>query len=441
MIKDALRTAFLYIADKMGLKLQDKVNKSHFGGLDLAAIGAGVIANIAIDDSDIIIEGENARAKAISNVRDYFQNEIETAAAEVALATGDCLIRPFSDGESIGLNIIGANDFVVTESIGRSLKGVIIKIDEYIVDNAVYRLFESQMLKEGEIGKVVFIRRFAFKDDSEIRLAFTQWKDIRDEENIAAQQLLLGRYKCPTLNRDNYNSVNGVPIAFGCEDIVENVCKKYSEYNDEITRKGTVIFADRSLFKNERGDDGTKRLVRDSKEYMTVKGSLSGGSLDSVIKDYSPNIREAEFKSGFELNLSVLEMCCGFSRGVFTSPETAFATATEMKNSLKKTFAFVKRFRKLIESGNEMLFGAVDIIMSLNGTTPVGDWKIRHDWSYDYVEQTTEKFNQLLQAHAAGVLKDKDLTAWVLGIDDKTAEEYIDELRQAAGAESAEQFA
>ena len=112
-----------------------------------------------------------------------------------------------------------------------------------------------------------------------------------------------------------------------------------------------------------------------------------------------------------------------------------------MKNSLKKTFAFVKRFRKLIESGNEMLFGAVDIIMSLNGTTPVGDWKIRHDWSYDYVEQTTEKFNQLLQAHAAGVLKDKDLTAWVLGIDDKTAEEYIDELRQAAGAESDEQFA
>ena len=162
---------------------------------------------------------------------------------------------------------------------------------------------------------------------------------------------------------------------------------------------------------------------------MTVRGDINGSGVDTLIKDYSPEIREAEFKAGFDLNLSVLEMCCGFSRGVFTTPETAFATATEMKNSLKKTFSFVKRFRKNIELGNKMLFGAIDAIMNLNGTTPVGDWKMRHDWSYDYIEQTAEKFNQLLQAHAAGVLKDKDLTSWVLGIDSKTAENYISELK------------
>lgn len=439
MIKDALKTAFIYIANKLGLKLQDKSNKSCFNGLDFTAIGAGVIANIAIDDSDIIIEGENARAKAISDIRDYFQNEIETAAAEVALATGDCLVRPYSDGENIGLNIVGGNDFIVTESIGGMLKGVIIKIDEYKAKNDIYRLFESQLLSNSESGKIVLIRRFAFKNGQEVDVSSTQWRDIQIEENIAADRLLLGRYKCPTLNRDNYNSANGVPITFGCEDIVENVCIKYAEYNDEITRKGTVIFADRTLFKSEKGEDGSKRLVRNDKEYVTVRGDLNGG-LDTLIKDYSPDIRETEFKAGFDLNLSVLEMCCGFSRGVFTSPETAFATATEMKNSLKKTFAFVKRFRKFIESGNEMLFGAVDIIMTLNGMTPIGDWKIRHDWSYDYIEQTAEKFNQLLQTHAAGALKDKDLTSWVLGIDDKTAEKYVAELKQEAEVRADEQF-
>lgn len=439
MIKDALKVAFLYIANKLGLKLQDKADKSYFGGLDFTAIGASVIANIAIDDSDIIIEGENARAKAISDIRDYFQNEIETVAAEVALATGDCLVRPYSDGENIGLNIVGGNDFIVTESIGGVLKGVIIKIDEYQAKNDFYRLFESQLLSNSESGKIVLIRRFAFKNGQEVDVSSTQWRDIQTEENIAADRLLLGRYKCPTLNRDNYNSANGVPITFGCEDIVENVCKKYAEYNDEITRKGTVIFADRTLFKSEKGEDGSKRLIRNDKEYVTVRGDLNGG-LDTLIKDYSPDIRETEFKAGFDLNLSVLEMCCGFSRGVFTSPETAFATATEMKNSLKKTFAFVKRFRKFIESGNEMLFGAVNIIMTLNGMTPIGDWKIRHDWSYDYIEQTAEKFNQLLQTHAAGVLKDKDLTSWVLGIDDKTAEKYVAELKQEAEVKPDEQF-
>ena len=440
MFKEALKSAFIYIADKIGLKLQEKPDKSASGGLDLTAIGAGVIANIAVDDSDIIIEGNSERAKAICDIRDYFQNEIETSAAEVALATGDCLIRPFSDGENIGLNIVGGNDFVVTKSIGGVLRGVIIKIDEYKVKNNIYRLFESQSLENTEFGKTVFIRRFAFKNGQETNLASTQWSDIHDAENIIADQLLIGRYKCPTLNRDNYNSANGVPITFGSEDIVKNVCKKYDEYNEEITRKGTIIFADRTLFKNEKGENGAEKLVRNEKEYMTVRGDMNNG-IGELIKEYSPDIRETEFKSGFDLNLSVLEMCCGFSRGVFTSPETAFATATEMKNSLKKTFAFVKRFRKFIESGNKMLFGAVDIIMNLNGITPSGDWKMRHDWSYDYIEQTAEKFNQLLQAHAAGVLKDKDLTSWVLGIDSKTAEKYITELRNETESEINEQSA
>lgn len=434
MIKDVVKSIFLRIADKLGLKLQEKTNTAvdfSASGLNPTAIGSAVIANIAIDDSDIIIEGKSARAEAICNIRDYFQNEIETAAAEVALATGDCLIRPFTNGEYIGLNIIGGDSFIVTESIGSFLKGVIMKIDEYKVNSDVYRLFESQTIKNTEIGKVLFIKRFAFKNEEESDITSTNWKNIKPEDTISAEQLLLGRYKCPTLNRKDYNSDNGVPITFGCDVIIENIRKKYNQYNDEFDRKESIIFADRSLYKNEKGEDGSKKLVRDGKEYVTIKGDIEGGGVQNMIKDYSPEIRETEFKAGLDLNFSVLEMCCGFSRGVFTTPETAFATATEMKNSLKKTFSFVKRFRKYIESGNKMLFNAVNIIMNLNGTTPIGDWEIRHDWSYDYIEQTTEKFNQLLQTHSAGCLKDETLTGWVLGVDDETAKNYIAELKQA----------
>ena len=434
MIKDVLKSVFLKIANKLGLKLQEKTDTAvdfSASGLNPTAIGAAVIANIAIDDSDIIIEGENARAKAICDIRDYFQNEVETAAAEVALATGDCLVRPFTDGEYIGLNIIGGDSFIVTESIGGFLKGVIMKIDEYKINSDIYRLFESQTIKNTESGKLVYIRRFAFKNEEETDISATNWKDIQTEVVISAEQLLLGRYKCPTLNRKDYNSANGVPITFGCEGIIENIRKKYDQYNDEFDRKESIIFADRSLYKTEKGEDGTKKLVRNGKEYVTITGSAVDGGIQNQIKDYSPDIREAEFKAGLDLNFSVLEMCCGFSRGIFTTPETAFATATEMKNSLKKTFSFVKRFRKYIEAGNKMLFNAVNIIMNLNGMTPLGDWDIRHDWSYDYIEQTAEKFNQLLQAHAAGCLKDETLTGWVLGIDEEKAKKYISELKQA----------
>ena len=150
---------------------------------------------------------------------------------------------------------------------------------------------------------------------------------------------------------------------------------------------------------------------------------------------YSPAIREAEFQAANNFNLSVLELCCGFSRGVFTSPETSFATATEMKNSLKKTFAFVKRFRKRLELGDTMLFHAIDIMMNSLGTTPIGEWTISHDWSYDYIEETRERFNQLMQGHSAGVVSDETLCAWINNLKEDEAAAYMEDIRAAAKPE------
>lgn len=429
-IESTVKNIILKIANKLNLELQEKtdINVDYTDvGLNPTAIGAGVIANIAIDDSDIIIEGNNARADALREIRDYFTDEIETVAAEVSLGTGDCIVRPFTDGKYIGLNIIGNDSFAITESIGAHLKGIIIKLDEYTTQKSTFRLFESQTLKNSGNTNIVYIRRFAYENDKEIDISVTCWKNMQLEEIITANQLLIGRYKCPTINRDNYNSIDGVPITFGCESIIENVKTKYKQYNEEFDRKQSLIFADRTMFRTEKSDNGKTKYNIDGKQFMTVRGSVDG-NVSSMIQDYSPTIREADFQSGNNFNLSILELCCGFSRGVFTSPETAFATATEMKNSLKKTFAFVKKFRRRIESGNRMLFNAINIIMNINNATPMGEWDIKHNWSYDYIEQTTEKFNQLVQAHSAGAIKTEDLTSWVLGLDEVESKKYIAEL-------------
>ena len=191
------------------------------------------------------------------------------------------------------------------------------------------------------------------------------------------------------------------------------------------------------MFKKEPGEMGNLNRKIEGKTFMKVKGAIDGG-VKGMIEDYSPAIRETEFREANNFNLSVLELCCGFSRGVFTTPETAFATATEMKNSLKKTFAFVKRFRKRLEFGDRMLFNAINIIMNINGTTPIGDWDIRHDWSYDYIEETKERFNQLLQGHSAGVVKDETLCAWINNLDEEEAAQYMAELKASAEPEPAE---
>lgn len=433
-IKDTVKNIFLEIAKKIGLELVNK-NESKIdfseSGLNPTAIGSNVVANIAIDDSDIIINGNNARAEAIRELKEYYTDEFQNVVAEVSLGTGDAIVRPYTDGKYIGLNVIGNDKFIITECIGTHIKGVIMLLDEYEKNGKTYRLFESQTLKGDEDSQsLIYVRRFVYVDDKETPIQSTTWKDIQEEETIIANQLLIGRYKCPTINRENYNSINGVPITFGCEDIIDTIKNKYKQYNEEFDQKQSLIFADKTLFNNKNSEDkdtGTKKQIS-GKTFFKIKGGLNNGVKD-MIEDYSPAIRETEFREANNFNLSVLELCCGFSRGVFTTPETAFATATEMKNSLKKTFAFVKRFRKRLELGDRMLFNAINIIMNINGTTPIGDWELRHDWSYDYIEETKERFNQLLQGHSAGVVKDETLSAWINNLDEEEATRYMAELK------------
>lgn len=434
-IETTVKNIFLKIAKKLNLELVDKPESNiDFGepGLNPTAIGAGVIANIAIDDSEIIIEGENARAEAIRKMKEYYTDELQTAVAEVSLGTGDAIVRPFTDGKYIGLNVIGNNKFVITECIGTRLKGIIIMLDEYLEKNKVYRLFETQTLKnDAETQTIVYIRRFAYENNKEISLKSTAWDDVIEEEIITADQLLIGRYKCPTINRENYNCVNGVPITFGCEEIIETIREKYNQYNEEFDQKQALIFADKTMFKKEPKEIGGLKKKIEGKTFLKVKGSMDGG-VKNMIEDYSPDIRETEFREANNFNLSVLELCCGFSRGVFTTPETAFATATEMKNSLKKTFAFVKRFRKRLELGDRMLFNAINIMMNINNTTPIGNWDIRHDWSYDYIEETKERFNQLIQGHSSGVVKDETVCAWINNLKEDEAKQYMAELKASS---------
>lgn len=431
-ISDTIKNIFISIAKKMGLQLEEKKQDGidyNEKGFNPTAIGATVVAGITLDNSELNIIGDNARAEKLREIADYFTDEIENVAAEVALGTGDCILRPYTDGENIGINVIGNNDFTITESIGNTIKGIIIKLDEYETKRDIFRLFEVQSTKNG----VVMIKRFAYKGNNEIPLNETIWNDMTEEEGIIADQLLIGRYKCPTINRDDYNSSAGVPITYGCEEIILNIREKYKQYNEEFERKRAKVFADRSLFWPNKM--GGREIANDTFELMT--GGVDGG-IKNMIQEYSPEIRETDLSSGNNFNLSILELCCGLSRGVFTKPETAFATATEMRNSLQKTYSFVTKFRRKIELGNRMLFNAINIMLNVNNITPIGDYELVHEWSDNYIESTTETFSQLVQAHSIGAVKTEEVTAWVLNMPKEQAEEYVKEIKQEEAVEKEE---
>ena len=432
---------FLMIADKMGLKLQYKekpYSEDYKDGskINLTASIANRITTLTMLDSDVYIDGDSARAEYLQEWIEEFTADKLPTAAEVALGTGDCLLKPFTDGERIGVSIIPNDDFRICDSIGRFIKSVIVRCEKQTIDNHDYERFEGQRLDQTESGTVLSIIEFCFRDGQELvnQKDWPQgWQNIERETYITGcDKLLLGRYRCPTINRENINSPDGVKITYGLDDVMAKAAAAYERFNDEMQKKETMIFADRTLFTADK--DGSRILPKGkAKLFQAVRGH-DGGPL---VQEFSPDLRADDLDKGIEVNFRMLELLAGLSNGVLTKPTTSFATATEMKASLQLTYAFITRFRKALVSGTDDLLEAIDVLMNINGITPVGEWESRYDWSSSYIENIEEQFNRLVVAQGIGAVSTGEVRAWVMDEDPEEAEEKVDEIRRADETESA----
>lgn len=432
-----LRTIFLKIASRLGLELQRKklIEDDYSAmGVNLTATIANRVATLTMIDSGASIEGDSARAKYLDDFLNDFIADRMAVAAEVSLGTGDCLVKPYTDGKRIGIDIIKNNNFVVCDSIGSFIKSCIIKADQIVDDNGnLFERMEAQILREGQTQNeesvpVLVIYQMAFKNGNEIPLTMVDaWKDIQPETIIPnVEKMLFGRYKCPTVNRENVNGVNGVKITFGLDSVMKKAVDAFERYNDEFEKKEAFIFADKTIFTKDK-DTGKPILPKGkSKLFMNVNSADSG----DLIKEYSPAIRSTEMNDSIEVNFKMLELLAGLSNGVLTAPTTSYATATEMKASLQATFAFMTKFRKSLENGTRDLLDAVNVLLNANNITPDGEWDVQFDWSSSYIENIQEQFNRLMQAESIGAVDRAEVRSWVMDEDIQTATEKVNEIAE-----------
>lgn len=439
-----IQTIFLSIAKRLGLELQRKpvdVDDYSKPGLSMTAVIANRVATLTLQDSVIDIVGNSARAKFIEGFVQQFQGWKMGVSAEVGLGTGDCLVKPYTDGKRIGVDIIKNGDFVVCESIEDYIKSCIIKVGEIVTDNGTkYERFETQIVREGmtEDGQDVsylIIQNSAYKNGTQVPLdSVPAWADIKPEEiipNVTAP--LFGRFKCPTVNRGNVNGVNGVKITHGLDDVMKKAVEAYERFNEEYKAKEPFVFADKTIFTK---DSTGKVEIPNGKDrvFQLVRGNQDASG-QKLIQEYSPDIRSADLDTGIQVNFKMLELMAGLSAGILTSPTTNFATATEMRASLQATFAFITRFRRQIEIGTRQLLQAVDVIANRNNLAPIGDWDISFQWSASYIEQMAEHFNQLMMAQGVGAVSAAELRAWLLDEDLETAKQRVAEIAEETGVD------
>lgn len=428
------RKIILKIANMFGLELADtsvttqNAYSNSEDAIPLTAIISNKVSTLALMDSEIKVVGDSAKAQFIDKLLAKYIWDRIAVASEVALGTGDCLLKPFTDGENIGIDIVKRQDFLVLESIGDTIISCAIKADEVKKGMDVYTRIEIQTLKDN----LLIIKQLAFFNEQEVSLSSVdKWAGIEPELAIQnATSLLFGRIKCPTVNRDDVNSVQGVPITFGTDEIMKNVVSAYERFNQEFEDKETYIFAPKTLFEvDERGNSvlpkGKKRLFMDVNLF---------GDNANMIQEYSPPIRDVSLEKGLDVNLKMLEMSCALSAGILTSPHTNYATATEMKASIQNTFAYISKFRKFIETGVNGLFNAIDVLTKINLSID-GDYQLEFDWSTAFVEQLNEQFNRLMQAESIGAVDKAEVRQFVFDEDYRRAKERVAEIQSEQGLE------
>lgn len=447
-----IQTIITAIARRFGLELQQIPTPSTFkysdlSGVNLTAIAANKIATLAFQDSKIYIKGNSARAEWLRNFVESYAEERWPVAGEVALGTGDGILRPYTDGKRYGLDIISNQDgdFRVCESIGNDILACVLKTGEIKDENGtVYQRFEIQMVRDavtesGQETSAVLIYNLFYRNDVEISkddAKFPQaWRDLPDQMIIPNySKPLFGRIKSPTVNRMNVNGANGVEITHGADKAMKYAVDAYERFNREYRAKQTRIFADKTMLRKVgEGTEVRYDLQDPEKVYQLVKGMDDG--ISKRIQEYSPAIQGDQHELAIQVDLRMVEMCIGLSYGILSRSELRYTNTDEIRASLNQTFAYITAFRKAVQKGIKDALDAIDALLNMNGTVPVGDWEVKFDWSYGFIESMTQTFNQLAMAEGIGAVAKWEVRRYLTDEDEPTARKAVEEITEETGAD------
>ena len=433
-ISGILSDIFLKIANKLGFQLQAKQIDfdSDFydvSDISMTAVLSDRLSTMIIADSDVEVTGN--RSQVLSDfMEEYFKTKLKPTVF-TSLGTGDCLAVPVTNGKVFDVDIITNENFAIISSIGQKIYSAVMQRDTFTRNNKTYRRFEFHGLEEVDGVSICRIYRYGYVDDKEVPLhSVKDWENIPEETIIPnVDQLLFGRFKCPTVNRENINSAQGVPITYGLSVAVEKAKESYVRFNAEYQRKETKIFAAKQLWKKSNNND--KYELPSGGEYIWVKeSSLDGEKLP--IKEFAPDLRYNDLRGGVEFNFKMLELFCGLSSGVLTDVQSVdLATATAIRASLHNTFAFINTMRKVIESGCDQLAYAISMLYNANSQSgTIGDYEVSYRWDYQMMENSTETFQQYLQAYGIGEIKKGEIRSWLKGISQEQAEKDLEEVEE-----------
>ena len=384
--------------------------------INFNAIFSNKLANYVISDSNMNIEGDNARTELLSKTGQSIWKKGKKITS-MAFGYGGVALVPYVKGGKIFYSIVPQDRITIDDMQGDLITGATILAEKRVINSnvkqTIYLRWTNYQIQN---NNMVITQQYSDEDGNKIP-APTFWKDIQEVRTITnVDRVLFGFIKSPINNRKS-NDKYGVPITYGCDATIDEIKDTLKQLYQEFTLKQTFVGADATLFgKNGLPNDGLfKKFNSTEDDFFEV--------YDPQFRSYSERLQELYQRLEHEI---------GTSGGIISEVKTNNATATEIKHAMYDTFTLCDDMRSNIEKGFDDFFYACNVLANAFNLSPNGEYNVSYDWSYSLLEDTQTEWNQLVMAQSKGIVSKVELRQW-LNPDEslEDAQKNIDEIKKS----------
>lgn len=367
-------------------------------GINFDAIFSNKLANYVINDSNVNIIGNNARAELLNNTTQSMWKKAKKITS-MGFGYGGVVLVPYVKGGKIYYSIVPQNRLTIDMTEGENITGATILAEKKIIQGTLtsktYIRWTNYLV---ENNNLTIIQQFTDEDGNKIP-APEFWQNIPESMTISGvDRVLFGYIKSPINNRrqhDNY----GVPITYGCEETISEIKDTLRQLYREYQLKETFVGADVTMFngKNSLPANGLFKKVDSGKDdFFEV--------FDPQYRDYTNRLQELYKRLEHEI---------GTSYGIVSEVNTQNATATEIKRSMYDTFTIVDDMRSNVEKGIEDFLYSANVLANAYNLSSQGEYGVSFDWDYSLLEDSQEAFTQLLTANGKGIIADEEVRQYL----------------------------
>lgn len=367
--------------------------------INFNSIFSNKLANYVINDSNVNITGENARAELLNKVLQSMWKKAKKITS-MGFGYGGVILVPYVKSGKIYYNIVSQSRVTIDEVEGENIIGATIIADKRTVNKGIgnsktyYRLTNYRVRNDN----IEITQKFTDENGHEVAVP-DFWKNIELKKVITGvDRALFGYIKSPINNRKTDDKY-GVPITYGCDSTITEIKETMKQLYREYKLKEAFVGADSTMFNG-----------KDSLPLNGLFKKVDAGD-DNFFEVFDPAFRP--FTERLQELFRRLEHEIGTSAGILSEVNTANATATEIKRSMYDTFTIVDDMRSNIEKGIEDFLYSANVLANAYNLTPQGDYEVSFDWDYSLLEDSQETFSQLITAQAKGIISEVEIRQWL----------------------------